>query len=146
MIFGRSMGSGPACFLAGTFKPGALMIMSGYASIRRVAGDLVGWLKFIVKEQFDNVHQIARVSCPTFILHGEQDEVIGFHHAQQLRAACTAKTVFFVQKARMTHNHYKLNEDLLRPLANFFNEASLHEQEIGVEFPLMKFRADISAP
>ena len=50
LIFGRSMGSGPACWLAGNFKPGALMLMSGYASIRRVAGDLVGWLRFIVKE------------------------------------------------------------------------------------------------
>ena len=56
LIFGRSMGSGPACWLAGKFNPGALMIMSGYASIRRVAGDLVGWLSFIIKEQFDNIH------------------------------------------------------------------------------------------
>jgi hypothetical protein len=55
LIFGRSMGSGPACWLAGNFKPGALMIMSGYASIRRVAGDLVGWLRFVIKEQFDNI-------------------------------------------------------------------------------------------
>jgi hypothetical protein len=29
--------------------------MSGYASIRRVAGDLVGWLRFVIKEQFDNI-------------------------------------------------------------------------------------------
>lgn len=55
LIFGRSMGSGPACFLAGTFNPGGLIVMSGYASIRRVAGDVIGWLKFTVKEQFDNV-------------------------------------------------------------------------------------------
>jgi abhydrolase domain-containing protein 17 len=71
LIFGRSMGSGPACWLAGTFNPGALMVMSGYASIRRVAGDMVGILRFIVKEQFDNVEQLGNVKCPTFILHGE---------------------------------------------------------------------------
>jgi hypothetical protein len=33
LIFGRSMGGGPACWLAGNFKPGALMLMSAYASI-----------------------------------------------------------------------------------------------------------------
>ena len=39
IVFGRSMGSGPASFLAGTFNPRALCIMSGYTSIKRVAAD-----------------------------------------------------------------------------------------------------------
>ena len=39
MVFGRSMGSGPAAFLAGTYNPGALMLMSAYTSIKRVARD-----------------------------------------------------------------------------------------------------------
>jgi len=34
LIFGRSMGGGPACFLAGNFNPSALMLMSTYTSIR----------------------------------------------------------------------------------------------------------------
>lgn len=33
LIFGRSMGGGPASWLAGNFNPGSLMLMSAYASI-----------------------------------------------------------------------------------------------------------------
>ena len=39
IVFGRSMGSGPACFLAGRFNPRALCVMSGYTSIKRIAAD-----------------------------------------------------------------------------------------------------------
>jgi len=39
IVFGRSMGSGPACFLAGTFNPRALCVMSGFTSIKRISND-----------------------------------------------------------------------------------------------------------
>lgn len=39
IVFGRSMGSGPASFLAGTYNPRALCLMSAYTSIKRVAAD-----------------------------------------------------------------------------------------------------------
>ena len=39
ILFGRSMGSGPASFLAGSFNPGALCLMSAYTSIKGAAAD-----------------------------------------------------------------------------------------------------------
>ena len=49
------MGSGPACWLAGTFNPAALMVMSGYMSIKAAAKSAVGgFLSFFVKERFVN--------------------------------------------------------------------------------------------
>ena len=50
IVFGRSMGGGPACFLAGNFNPGALLLQSTFTSIKDVTGDHVGFLKFIVSE------------------------------------------------------------------------------------------------
>ena len=70
IVFGRSMGSGPAAFLGGNFNPGALCLMSAYTSIRAVAGDAVGFLRFLVSERFNNVDMVKRAQCPTFILHG----------------------------------------------------------------------------
>ena len=52
IVFGRSMGSGPAAFLAGNFNPGALCLMSAYTSIRGVARDQVGFLRIFLKERF----------------------------------------------------------------------------------------------
>lgn len=70
IVFGRSMGSGPASFLAGTFNPRALCLMSAYTSIKRVAADSVGWLRIFVSERFENIQQVTKAECPTFILHG----------------------------------------------------------------------------
>lgn len=37
IIFGRSMGSGPACHVAAKRKPGCLLLMSAFKSIRAIA-------------------------------------------------------------------------------------------------------------
>ena len=56
ILFGRSMGSGPACWLASQYKPAALCVMSGYMSIQSIVGSYVGPLKYLVQERFDNVN------------------------------------------------------------------------------------------
>ena len=73
IVFGRSMGSGPASFLAGQFNPRALCLMSAYTSIKRVAADSVGFLRILVAERFENIVEVARARCATFILHGRMD-------------------------------------------------------------------------
>ena len=37
IIFGRSMGSGPACHVAAKRNPGCLLLMSAFKSIRAIA-------------------------------------------------------------------------------------------------------------
>lgn len=50
LIFGRSIGSGPACFLASTFTPKLLILMSPFLSIRKVAKDYVSVGAYLLKE------------------------------------------------------------------------------------------------
>ena len=42
LLFGRSIGTGPATELAAIKDPGALMLMSGYTSLREVVASIVG--------------------------------------------------------------------------------------------------------
>lgn len=50
------MGSGPASFLASQYRPGALILMSPYTSIKNVVKSKVGWLlSTMVAEHFDNL-------------------------------------------------------------------------------------------
>ena len=44
ILFGRSMGSGPATYLASQKKPAALLLMSAYTSIKDVARSMLGWM------------------------------------------------------------------------------------------------------
>lgn len=70
LLFGRSMGSGPATFISAHYNPGALILMSPYTSIKNVVKSKVGWLSFLVAEHFDNIKLMPKVMCPTFIVHG----------------------------------------------------------------------------
>ena len=64
------MGSGPATYLAATYHPGALILMSPYTSIKNVVKNKVGFLCALVAEHFDNLKLMPKVMCPTFIVHG----------------------------------------------------------------------------
>lgn len=70
LIFGRSIGTGPATYLAAHYSPGALILMSPYTSIKSIVRNKVGWLSFLVAEHFDNIKLMPKVVCPTFIVHG----------------------------------------------------------------------------
>lgn len=82
LLFGRSMGSGPASYLASTYRPGALILMSPYTSIKNVVRSKVGWfLSTMIAEHFDNLKFMQNVVCPTFIVHGQKDALIPYDHA-----------------------------------------------------------------
>jgi hypothetical protein len=56
------MGSGPASYLASTYRPGALILMSPYTSIRNVVKSKLGWLlSQMVAEHFDNLKAMVNV-------------------------------------------------------------------------------------
>mmetsp|Transcript_11595 Transcript_11595/g.8470 ORF Transcript_11595/g.8470 Transcript_11595/m.8470 type:complete len:144 (+) Transcript_11595:233-664(+) len=84
LLFGRSLGSGPAIHLAAKYNPGALILMSPYTSIKNVVRSKVPLISWFVAEHFDNLSQMHNVVCPTFIVHGQKDSLIPFDHAQQL--------------------------------------------------------------
>jgi hypothetical protein len=73
ILFGRSIGSGPATLLASKRKPGALLLMSPFTSIKDVAKNILGYMSFlsnVVYERFRNIDNIKKVKCPVFLLHG----------------------------------------------------------------------------
>ena len=84
MLLGRSIGSGPASYLASQRNPGALIMMSSFTSLRSVVNDHVGSLDKILKERFNNHENIKNVKCPSFFIHGLQDKLISYQHSQKL--------------------------------------------------------------
>jgi len=90
LICGRSIGSGPACYLASRYKPGVLILVSPHTSIRGVVKDqfLGSLTQYMIAERFRNIDAIAKVACPTFILHGMQDTIVNPSHSQRLCDSC----------------------------------------------------------
>jgi abhydrolase domain-containing protein 17 len=63
IVCGRSIGSGPACFIASNYKPASLVLISPHTSIRGIVKDqFMGKLtQFLIAERFRNIEAIAKV-------------------------------------------------------------------------------------
>lgn len=104
VLFGRSLGSGPAVFLASKYPVGGLILVSAFSSIRgavqSIAGSFVAWT---VKEHFPNVQLISNVSCSTLFIHGEADSLIPVEHSSRLFKRCRSRKLM-VTPPSMEHN------------------------------------------
>ena len=83
ILCGRSIGSGPAAWLAANYNPGALCLLSAFTSVCAAASVSVGkFLSLFVAERFNNLVEVTRATCPTLIVHGRLDDIVPFDHGQ----------------------------------------------------------------
>lgn len=83
VLYGRSVGSGPATDLAARKPVGGLIVESGFISAFRV----VTRLPILPFDRFPNLRNIRKVNCPVLIIHGTDDEIIPLRHGRALFAA-----------------------------------------------------------
>jgi pimeloyl-ACP methyl ester carboxylesterase len=88
ILYGRSVGSGPSCYLAqklgnemGELGLGGMILHSPFVSVCRVVVDLGLENKF---DLFPNVSRTKDITCPTFIIHGTKDGVVPFYHGRMI--------------------------------------------------------------
>lgn len=91
IIFGRSVGTGPAVHIAARRPAAALILQSPFLSAFRVL-TRVAVLPF---DKFPNYKEIRNVHCPVLIIHGTKDNVINFWHGQKLFALAHEPKQFF---------------------------------------------------
>eukprot|EP00930_Biecheleria_cincta_P095543 TRINITY_DN87499_c0_g1_i1.p1 TRINITY_DN87499_c0_g1~~TRINITY_DN87499_c0_g1_i1.p1 ORF type:complete len:460 (+),score=75.36 TRINITY_DN87499_c0_g1_i1:84-1463(+) len=104
ILFGRSLGSGPAVYLASQYPVGGLILVSAFSSIRAAVQSIVGRVfAFAFKERFPNSQIIANVSCSTLFIHGEADGLIPMDHSLRLFKRCRARKLL-VTPSEMEHN------------------------------------------
>jgi fermentation-respiration switch protein FrsA (DUF1100 family) len=122
IVFGRSLGSGPAVWLAGVREPGVVLLMSAFTGIKAVArsfaGVIGGWL---VKDRFDNVGRIGNVKCPIFFIHGMKDGIVPFGHSEILFDRVNVPTELYMPK-NMTHDSFSYAREMTTPFMNFLNK------------------------
>lgn len=86
VLMGRSMGGGPACYLAQKYHSciGGLVLLSTFTSC--LGAVRCSWLRFFcVRDMFPNKEFLKHVTdCPVLIMHGRNDMVVPFSCAKQL--------------------------------------------------------------
>ena len=127
-IFGRSIGTSPAIYLSSRRKPNALCVVSSFTSIRAVANNLVGPLKYLLKERFNSKEYIKNVTCPILFVHGQSDPLIPYKETLLLKDQCKCPYEVNLPE-RMTHNDFDLEEDIINPVDNFIKKHCLIDTE-----------------
>jgi|EP00979_Chaetoceros_neogracilis_P004318 fermentation-respiration switch protein FrsA (DUF1100 family) len=88
VLYGRSLGSGPSCYLAAETSVakdedtvGGLILHAPFLSVFRIVLESGCTL---MGDQFPNVDYIPNVTAPTLLIHGKVDKVVPCHHSKAL--------------------------------------------------------------
>lgn len=86
VLFGESLGGAVASWLAAREKPGLLVLASTFTSVPELGAEIYPFLpvRWISRFEYNTLKSLQAVSCPVFIAHSPQDEIIPFRHGQRL--------------------------------------------------------------
>ena len=69
-----------------TERPRGLVLESTFLSGVQVASEVYWWLPvgLLMRNRFDTAALAGEIGCPTVVVHGEVDGIIGAHHGREL--------------------------------------------------------------
>ncbi len=91
IVYGRSVGSGPSCYLAEHKKAAGLVIQSGFVSAFRVVTNIA----IVPFDKFPNLSRMKNIKCPVLFIHGRRDRVVPFWHGEKLFNAANAPKMHY---------------------------------------------------
>jgi fermentation-respiration switch protein FrsA (DUF1100 family) len=89
VVFGRSLGASVASRLAMRHQPLALIVESSFTSVPDIAQELYPWLPvhWLTRLKHATRDHVKSVRCPVLVVHSRDDEIIPFHHAEEIFAS-----------------------------------------------------------
>lgn len=86
LLWGRSLGSGPATYVASQRDAAALLLETPFDSAVAVAADRYGFLPvgLLMLDQYPVDQWIKDVSEPVYVAHGTGDRTIGVQHGERV--------------------------------------------------------------
>lgn len=98
-VYGRSLGTGLATYVASKNSPKRLMLETPYYDLKSLAQRYypVFPVGLALRFNFKTNVYIQSVNCPIYIFHGTEDEVVPYRHGQRLyKAIPEGKAEFFI--------------------------------------------------
>lgn len=96
ILFGESLGGAVAAWLAAREKPGLLVLASVFTSVPDLAAEIYPFLpvRWLTRFYYNTLESLQSVTCPVFIAHSPQDEIIPFAQSQRLFQAASEPKQF----------------------------------------------------
>lgn len=120
VLFGQSLGGAVAAQLAERVRPGGLVLESTFTSAGDMAAQIYPYLpaRWLCRFRYDTLERLPRLACPLLVIHGPDDEMIPFAHAQRnFAAAREPKRLYPIAGG---HNDAVLDEAYAATLMEFF--------------------------
>jgi pimeloyl-ACP methyl ester carboxylesterase len=105
VISGQSLGTGLAAGLSAELctagrAPDLTLMVSAYSSMRALADELYPWVPSrVLRYPLATLDHACRLTGKLMLIHGDKDELIGFHHSEALRRAVPQAQLLCVQGA-----------------------------------------------
>jgi fermentation-respiration switch protein FrsA (DUF1100 family) len=105
-LYGRSLGTGIASYLASKNKPNQLILETPYYSILDVAEHRFPMfpVKHLLKYHFPTFQYLKKASCPITIIHGTDDSVVPYSSSKKL-SELKLHNLDFITIEGGTHNN-----------------------------------------
>lgn len=107
IVYGRSLGTGVANYLAANNSPNKLILETPYYNILDVAKHRFPMfpVKSLLKYRFDSYEYIKKVSCPIVIFHGTKDQVVPYSSGKKLKDVAPKASTVMVTIEGGGHNN-----------------------------------------
>lgn len=122
VVYGTSLGGGPACDLASRFPCAGLVLQSTFSSLPDVAETMVPLPTGpFMANRFDNLEKIAAVEAPKLFIHSRTDEVIPYDLGKRLYdEARVPKRLVTLDKVGHNDVLFRSRSQVMEELQTFF--------------------------
>lgn len=124
VVFGRSMGGGPATWLTEREKPGAVILESAFTNVPDVGAHHYSFLpvRALATNQFDNEARVAEIDAPTLFIHSRDDRVVPFELGRRVYEAAAEPKQFLEIEGGHNDGFLVSEEVYLRTIDDFLSE------------------------
>ena len=127
ILFGESLGGGPATWLAVMRPVGGLILLSTSTSTPALFDSFMPWLPtdLLVRTRFDNLSRVPRVIVPKLFIHSRADEIVPFDMAEALwTAAPEPKQHLWLDYAGHNDTFYVARSEATQAIRSFLSSLS----------------------
>jgi len=125
VLFGRSLGAGPTSWLATQVKPAAVILESPFFSVPQIAQERFPFLpaRWLTRDRFDSGSRVDEIEVPLLVIHSRDDELIPYHHGEQLFAEATEPKQFLAINGGHNDGWYTSREKYRAAISEFVDHA-----------------------
>ena len=86
IVYGRSLGTGPAMKLAADYNPGKVILETPFYNFKKLASVHMPFLPLgmLLEYNFPNDKWMRQTRSPVYIVHGTNDEIVPFEQGREL--------------------------------------------------------------